>query len=483
MTDRPYLSGVIEGFYGRPWSHAQRLALLPRLEAWGLGGYVYAPKDDLKLRASWREPHGAAEAARLRELIDACGAHGLRFGYAISPGLDVRYADTAELERLIAKVDQVLELGARDVVLLFDDIPHALDAASAARFGSLAAAQAHVAEGLFDHVRRRAPDGRRILCPTVYCRRMADGAVHEGGHLEGGAPDGGSHEGAPHARGDGWAYLHELGARLGPDVDVFWTGDDVVSERIEAASLADVSAALRRAPVIWDNLHANDYDLRRLYLGPLAGRGADLKGATAGFFANPNTPFEVNEVALATLAAYLRDPAGYRPAAALQAALDAWRPGFALHGGGVLEPAALRLLAELCYLPWSSGPTVEARLADARGLSAAPPDPADGRLERLRAFAADVARLFDRLSELDDRELLYALVGVVGEARNECDALVAYLEHRARGGEGFGRAGHLPHTYRRGFAADAQALWPLGPDGIVVAPGTVSPPPEGSVHA
>jgi hypothetical protein len=477
VTDRPYLSGVIEGFYGRPWSHAQRLALLPRLQAWGLGSYVYAPKDDLKGRASWREPHDAAEAARLRELIDACRAHGLRFGYAISPGLDVRYADAADLERLIAKVDGVLDLGAHDVVLLFDDIPRALDAASAARFGSLAAAQAHVAEELFDHVRRRAPEGRRILCPTAYCRRMADGGAQEAGAHEGSAPEGGAPEG-----GDGWAYLRELGARLGPDVDVFWTGDEIVSERIDAASLADVSAALRRPPIIWDNLHANDYDLHRLYLGPLAGRSADLKAATAGFFANPNTPFEVNEVALATLAAYLRDPAGYRPEAALQVALDAWRPGFALHDGDVLEPDALRLLAELCHLPWSSGPTVEARLADARALLAAPPDPADGRLERLRAFAAEVARLFDRLSELEDRDLLYALVGVVGEARTECDALVAYLEHRARGGEGFGRPGHLPNTYRRGFAADAQALWPLGPRGVVVPPGTGRPAPEGAAR-
>jgi hypothetical protein len=450
MTDRPYLSGVIEGFYGRPWSHAQRLALLPRLAAWGLGGYVYAPKDDLKLRAAWREPHDAAEAARLRELIDACRAHALRFGYAISPGLDVRYADAADLDRLVAKVDQVLDLGARDVVLLFDDIPPSLDDESAARFGSLGVAQAHLAEGLFEHARRRAPEGRRIVCPTAYCRRMADG----------GAGD------ATHGRDEGWAYLRELGARLGPDVDVFWTGDDVVSERIDAASLADVRAALRRPPVIWDNLHANDYDLRRLYLGPLAGRSADLKGATAGFFANPNTPFEVNEVALATLAAYLGDPAGYRPEAALQAALDAWRPHHALHGGDVLDPAALRLLAELCYLPWSSGPAVEARLADARGLLAAPPDPADPRLGRLRVFAVDVARLFDRLTELADRDLLYALYGVVAEARHESSALVAYLEHRARGGHGFGRPDHLPSTYRRGFAADAQALWPLGPDGV-----------------
>jgi hypothetical protein len=167
------------------------------------------------------------------------------------------------------------------------------------------------------------------------------------------------------------------------------------------------------------------------------------------------------------VAAYLRDPTGYRPEAALQAALDAWRPGFALHDGSLLAPAALRLLAELCYLPWSSGPTVEARLADARALLAAPPDPADPRLARLRVFADDVARLFDGLTELADRELLYALHGVVTEARHESRALVAYLEHRAHGGERLGRPDHLPAAYRRGFAADAQALWPLGPDGVV----------------
>ena len=148
------------------------------------------------------------------------------------------------------------------------------------------------------------------------------------------------------------------------------------------------------------------------------------------------------------------------------------RPGFALHGNDVLAPDALRLLAELGYLPWSSGPTAEARLADGRALLAAPPDPADGRLARLRAFAADVARPFDRLTELADRDLLYAVQGVVAEARHESDALVAYLEHRARGGEGFVRPVHLPATYRRGLASDARALWPLGPAGVVVPPGS-----------
>lgn len=449
MSRPAYLSGVIEGFYGRPWRHDQRLALFPRLAAWGFTSYVYAPKDDIKLRARWREPYDDAELAALGELVRACGEHGLRFGYAIAPCLDVRYADDNEAERLVAKVEQLVELGARDVLLLFDDVPHRLDDASRARFGGLAQAQVHLSEHLFDHLRRRVPDGRRLLCPTDYCRRMAD------------------------ASGDDWAYLRTLGAGLGPDVDVCWTGDEIVSERIDAASLADVATALRRPPLIWDNLHANDYDLRRLYLGPLAGRAADLPGATAGFLTNPNTPFEANEIAFATLAAYLADPAGYDPTRAWEAALEAWRPAFGLDGGDTLDAGELRLLGELCYLPWSSGPRVEALLTDARALLAAPPDASDARIADLQAFAAEVEALLERLTQLSDRDLLYALYAVVWEARTESRALAEYLAHRARGdARPFARPDTLPNTYRRGFTAAAQALLPLDDAGAVVRPDT-----------
>ena len=42
-----FLSGVIEGFYGPPWSRAERLQLFDWLAAWGLNTYLYAPKEDL----------------------------------------------------------------------------------------------------------------------------------------------------------------------------------------------------------------------------------------------------------------------------------------------------------------------------------------------------------------------------------------------------------------------------------------------------
>lgn len=45
-------------------------------------------------------------------------------------------------------------------------------------------------------------------------------------------------------------------------------GPKVVSHKISVESIDEVSSVLKRAPVIWDNIHANDYDPQRIYLGP-----------------------------------------------------------------------------------------------------------------------------------------------------------------------------------------------------------------------
>src|SRR5690606_4176910 len=109
-------------------------------------------------------------------------------------------------------------------------------------------------------------------------------------------------------------------------------------------SLREVAGVLRRKPLIWDNFHANDYDIRRVYLGPYSGRPAEVLGETSGIITNPNCEYEANFVALATLAAFAADPEAYEPRAAYLEALEAWRPRFALHGGGTLDLAELELL-------------------------------------------------------------------------------------------------------------------------------------------
>ena len=54
-----FLTGVIEGFYGRAWTAAQRIEMLDWIAAAGMNTFVYGPKDDIKIRARWRELYDA----------------------------------------------------------------------------------------------------------------------------------------------------------------------------------------------------------------------------------------------------------------------------------------------------------------------------------------------------------------------------------------------------------------------------------------
>jgi len=61
--------GIVEGFFGAPWSVAQRCALFEFGAKRAMNTYLYAPKDDLKHRAIWRELYSAPEAVALGEVI------------------------------------------------------------------------------------------------------------------------------------------------------------------------------------------------------------------------------------------------------------------------------------------------------------------------------------------------------------------------------------------------------------------------------
>ena len=64
-----FFTGVIEGFYGRAWTAAQRVEMLDWIAAAGMNTFVYGPKDDIKIRARWRELYDAEETAALKTLV------------------------------------------------------------------------------------------------------------------------------------------------------------------------------------------------------------------------------------------------------------------------------------------------------------------------------------------------------------------------------------------------------------------------------
>ncbi|PYV15482.1 MAG: beta-N-acetylhexosaminidase, partial [Acidobacteria bacterium] len=145
MTDYPSFSerGIVEGFYGKAWSHEDRLAMLRFEGARGMNVYYYAPKDDPYHRKLWREPYPPEEMAQLARLVETAKANFVDFCFAISPGLSMTYASDDDFTTLTNKLSSVGKLGVNCFALFLDDVPQELqNPADKARFKTLA--EAHV---------------------------------------------------------------------------------------------------------------------------------------------------------------------------------------------------------------------------------------------------------------------------------------------------------------------------------------------------
>lgn len=273
---RPFVCGVVEGFYGRPWTLTQRKDLFEKMESWGMGSYLYAPKDDCKHRAFWRELYTVEEADHLQSLITAASDCNVDFYYAISPGLDITYSNSKEVATLKRKLDQVAQLGCKAFALLFDDIEAEMSKPDKEAFQSFAAAQVSVTNEIYQHLGQP----KFLFCPTQYCTTRAIPTIATS------------------------EYLKTIGTKLAPDIDIMWTGDKVIPRDITVSSLEEITTVLKRPPVIWDNEHANDYDQKRLYLGPYSGRSPDIIPKLRGVMTNPNCEYGANFVAIHSLAAW-----------------------------------------------------------------------------------------------------------------------------------------------------------------------------------
>ncbi|CAH8829304.1 unnamed protein product [Trichobilharzia szidati] len=279
--NKEFLTGVVEGFYGRPWTYPQRKELFRRMNQMGMNAYLYAPKDDIKHRQSWRDLYTPEEEQQLQYLITESTDAGVLFIFAISPGLDVTFSSAKEVDILKKKVDQVSKLGCRAFALLFDDIEPRLCPADREVFSSSARAQVMFANEIYNHL--GCPDVF-LFCPTEYSASLAVPNINKS------------------------EYLATVASCLAQGIAVIWTGPLVVSKRILTKELQELSALLKHPIVLWDNLHANDYDQRRVFIGPYSGRPLALrrKGLLRGVLTNPNCEFEANYVALHTLAQWSR---------------------------------------------------------------------------------------------------------------------------------------------------------------------------------
>lgn len=284
--------GIIEAYYGTPWSWEDRDETVAFLAPHGYAFYLYAPKADCYLRERWQEDHPKDVADRLHALAATCRRHGVRFGLGLSPFEIYRDFGRNARAALARKLMFFNELGIDDLAILFDDMKG--DAPG------LAAKQVEVVHW----VAERAAAGRIIVCPTYY----SDDPILD--RIFGQRPQ---------------DYLGEFGARLDPSIDVFWTGEEVCSRAFSTGHLARVANLIGRKPFLWDNYPVNDGKRMSqfLHLRAFTGRPAAIADHIAAHAVNPALQPVLTRIPALTLARSYADGEDYEYARAFEDAAAA----------------------------------------------------------------------------------------------------------------------------------------------------------------
>ena len=277
--------GVIEGFYGNPWSFEDRLA---QFEFYGknkLNMYVYGPKDDPWHHARWFELYPTEEGEKLKALVEKAKENNVEFVWAMHPSNSIVTED--DRKKALEKLNQLYGLGVRSFGIFFDDI-------SSESVDDQIDYLNFLTE---EFVKKKGDVAPLTVCPTQYNKAWS--------------------------KGD---YLKKMGERLDDDIRIMWTGDRVV-DMIQGDDCEWFAGQTGRKPFIWLNYPVNDYGDHNLLMGPVVGNGVDVYDKVSAFCSNPMQYAEASKVALYSLADYWWNMPAFDSSASWERAIKDLMPG------------------------------------------------------------------------------------------------------------------------------------------------------------
>lgn len=292
ITDYPDIRyrGVVEGFYGTPWSHAARLRQLDFYGDSKMNTYIYGPKDDpYHSSPNWRQPYPEQQAQQIMELVTKANENEVDFVWAIHPGKDIQWNDE-DRQHLLNKFEKMYDLGVRSYAVFFDDITGE---------GTNPQRQAELLNYLDDHfVKVKGDVTPLVMCPTEYNRSWVNPK-----------------------RG----YLTTLGSALNPSIQIMWTGDRVIAT-INKEGVAWINEQIKRPAYIWWNFPVSDYVRDHLLMGEVYGNDLDIADELSGFVTNPMEHAEASKIAIYSVADYAWHMAKYDSLHAWERAIKVLMP-------------------------------------------------------------------------------------------------------------------------------------------------------------
>lgn len=279
------LRGVIEGFYGNPWSFNDRKSQFDFYGANKMNVYIYGPKDDPYHHSRWYEPYPAEKAAEMAELVKHAAKNKVKFTWAMHPSNSIETAD--DRQKALAKFRQMYDLGVRSFAVFFDDISAKSVDTQIDYLNFLDREFVKTHEGVES----------LVVCPTIYNRAW-----------------------------NGGDYLPKMGNGLNPDIKIMWTGNSVC-DMIDAPDCRWFTEQTTRLPFIWLNYPVNDYGQHNLLMGPVVGNDPAIANMVSAFCSNPMQYAEASKVALYSLADFAWNPTDYDADKAWERSLEYLMPG------------------------------------------------------------------------------------------------------------------------------------------------------------
>jgi len=384
--------GVVEGFYHEPWTWSNRRYILGFMARVKMNAYIYAPKNDPYHREKWRAKYPQATLGEIKALVRSAEKYGVRFFFAVSPGLSVKYSSKLDEDYLVDKFLRVARLGVRSFAVFYDDISLKLiHDEDKERYSSLAEAQADFTNTVYRRLREELQDVEMLLCPTEY-------------------------------KGTGLSeYFSTLVENLDKRIGIMWTGPQTCSREITYSDAARVRERSKGRLFIWDNYPVNDYSRNRLNLGPLRSRDSRLHEVVEGVFFNPMNEAYASTIPLATCADYAWNPEDYDPDAS-------WRTYLSLEYGDRAEDLIFLASQVGESLLWPKPPR-EAGYADSLLRGVVPSELEDYfyRLSILKNTLRNLDPLYGDLEKYLYKLHLYGISGLNGlKALHSCSSSEAW---------------------------------------------------------
>ena len=234
------INGYIEGYYGRLLKWSERHLVLKKLSQSKFNTYFYCPKEDLKHRLNWRKKYTKKWTTSFKHFCKISKKLDINILTGISPGLDYQFEkNSQDFNFLLTKAKELKSAGSNQIVLMFDDIP-----ANLLKNNTKGKSEGTIHAELTNLLSEKLNDIIYVV-PRVYSDELIK---------------------------KNCTYLIDFTNTINKMTPIFYCGKNIVSNSNNESEFETIKKTSVNNIIFWDNLYANDYCPKKIFLGPWFGR-------------------------------------------------------------------------------------------------------------------------------------------------------------------------------------------------------------------